>query len=291
MHISDLDSQRSFKTNDFELGSPDVDYLTANPPYGSSATFVLPSGADSDLLYLLSRGSLSHGSIKVDAVESSSDDVRVNVEARYWSRKALQRAVVCKLEKDDGDARGVGIFTPRSSRGLGPLDYIRFNIHVQIPVSASKTPRVVKAFKTALANFRHEFGDTVDKLRFEALTLEATNAAVTVKVRMSFTHLHPFGQGLMSEIIYQSVFAHVGVVRTSNGLIEGSFNSSQRMKIETTNAHVDALVNLSNNSTGLRRNTFLEIFSWDGCVHLIGCSTYMTLTHTSSLIIALSQAQ
>lgn len=195
MHISDLDSQRSFQTNDFELDSPDVDYLTANPPYGSSATFVLPSGADSDLLYLLSRGSLSHGSIQVDAVESSSDDVRVNVEARYWSRKALQRAVVCKLEKDDGDAHGVGIFTPRSSRGLGPLDYIRFNIHVQIPVSASKTPRVVKAFKTALANFRHELGDTVDKLRFEALTLEATNAAVIVKVRMSSAHVYLFGQG------------------------------------------------------------------------------------------------
>lgn len=51
------------------------------------------------------------------------------------------------------------------------------------------------------------------------------------------------------------------------------------MKIETTNAHVDALVNLSNNSTGLRRNTFLEIFSWDGCVHLIGSFTSDSNAH------------
>jgi len=241
-HITDLDPQ-SIMTSDLDLRSPAVDHLTATPPYGSSATLVLSNVTNSDLLYFLSRGSLSYGSIKVDAVESNSDDVRVDIEARYWSRRSLEQAMVCKLEKDGGDARGVGIFTPRTSRGHGPLDHLRFDIHVQIPVSANKAPRVVKALKTALANFRHEIGDTVDRLRFEALTLEAVNGPVMVK----------------------SVSADVGVVRTSNGAIEGSFNSSQSLKLETANADVNVLVNLSSNSSR-SKHTFLEIFSWDGTI-------------------------
>lgn len=150
------------------------------PPYTSSVSFTLP--ANTDLLYFLSRGSLAYGAVRIEAVSGSGDDVPVDVEVRYWTESALERATVCKLEKDDGNAHGVGIFTPRNWRNRGHLDNLRFAVRVQIPVSAKNAPRVVKALETDFSNFRHEIGDTVNQLKFDSLSLLTSNSVIVAEV-------------------------------------------------------------------------------------------------------------
>ena len=155
---------------------------TGIPPFSSSASFNLP--VDADLLYFLTRGSLSAGTLRIEADVSPSTDVRVDVEVRYWSEIALERATVCSLRRDDGHAHGVGIFTPRNWRNRSPMDTLVFNVRVRIPVAPGQTPRNVKALKTALINFRHEIGDTADLLKFGDLRLEGSNGAVSSEVSM-----------------------------------------------------------------------------------------------------------
>lgn len=168
--------------NSTDTPLPDMD----PPPYTSSVSFTLP--ANTDLLYFLSRGSLAYGAVRIEAVSGSGDDVQVDVEVRYWTESALERATVCKLEKDDGNAHGVGIFTPRNWRNRGYLDNLRFSVRVQIPVSAKNTPRIVKGLETDFSNFRHEIGDTVDRLKFDSLSLLTSNSVIVAEVLSSYLY-------------------------------------------------------------------------------------------------------
>lgn len=180
--------------NDIDVQLPGMDTI---PPYSSSVSFTLP--ANTDLLYFLSRGSLAYGSVHIEAVPGSGDDVNVDVEVGYWSEAALERASVCKLEKEDGNAHGVGIFTPRNWHNRGHFDNLRFIVRVQIPVSSGNTPRVIKALETDYSNFRHVIGDTANLLKFDSLSLSTSNSAVAAEVWS--THFYYVAQKLIYTLL------------------------------------------------------------------------------------------
>lgn len=66
-------------------------------------------------LFLLSRGSMSHGGLSIfqDEVPQTGDEhnqnARVEVIVKFRSRTGLGRAQVCLISRDDG-GNGVGIF-------------------------------------------------------------------------------------------------------------------------------------------------------------------------------------
>ena len=66
---------------------------------------------DSDTLFLLSRGSLSHGIVRIieDDHVGAGDKVKVSIEVRYYSQEALSRANVCSLTRGHRE-NGIGIF-------------------------------------------------------------------------------------------------------------------------------------------------------------------------------------
>lgn len=73
--------------------------------------FELPFSS-SELLFFLSTGSLSHGSINVIEKEgdgAEQDTVDVSILVGFRSREALSRATVCSLEREEGQ-NGIGIF-------------------------------------------------------------------------------------------------------------------------------------------------------------------------------------
>lgn len=79
-------------------------------PYSEQTSFDLD--ASSDLLFLLSRGSYAHGSVMIASTEDPSvadGSVGINVKVQYYERRALDRARVCLLKRDN-NKNGVGIF-------------------------------------------------------------------------------------------------------------------------------------------------------------------------------------
>ncbi len=76
-------------------------------PHTAQATLVLP--VSSELLYFLSRGPLSRGSISYVVGEESSDVVDVRVEVSYTSPDVLHLMKVCLLQRDEVN-NGVGIY-------------------------------------------------------------------------------------------------------------------------------------------------------------------------------------
>ena len=77
-------------------------------PLSARAVFELP--VSSDTLYLLARGSLAHGSTTILAdSQEGGDKVKVEVLVNYYTQEALNRAMVCSLQRTSSE-HGVGIF-------------------------------------------------------------------------------------------------------------------------------------------------------------------------------------
>ena len=102
------------------------DYIANRPsaidaatwPYGPHYPFVAKTSlalpVSSDLLYLVSSGSLSHGHVEISADGESDSDVTVDVIFLYHNEDVLDDAKVCYLERRQGE-KGVGIFVSRNS--------------------------------------------------------------------------------------------------------------------------------------------------------------------------------
>lgn len=92
-------------------GSPGDNHYS----YRAYTSLELP--VSSDLLYFISRGSLSVGTIDfLESEEPDSDSVKVDVTFLYQTPKALEHAKVCQLERESGK-NGVGIFVRISEIG------------------------------------------------------------------------------------------------------------------------------------------------------------------------------
>ena len=86
-----------------------------NPPdpgdplfYVAMTSFELP--LTSDVLYMVSNGSLSHGAVTIDANgDPDAEVVTVSVGYMHYHRKLLELADVCLLRRASGEI-GVGIF-------------------------------------------------------------------------------------------------------------------------------------------------------------------------------------
>lgn len=70
-------------------------------------SFDLPTSAD--LLYLLSRGHLSHGNLTVSQGDSIDDQVHIEVAVLYKHQRVLDLANVCYVTRGDNE-HGVGIY-------------------------------------------------------------------------------------------------------------------------------------------------------------------------------------
>lgn len=83
--------------------------LSDMPPYSSKTSFSLP--VSSDLLFLLSRGTLGGGSVtfKLTDHDGPVDKIEIEVVVGYFTHAALSRASVCHLKRDEG-GQGLGFF-------------------------------------------------------------------------------------------------------------------------------------------------------------------------------------
>lgn len=74
-------------------------------PFISDTAFELPT---SSLLFLISQGALSGGTVTV--LPSSNSTSHVHLYARYHSLEVRDRANVCLMERKHANGAGIGIF-------------------------------------------------------------------------------------------------------------------------------------------------------------------------------------
>ncbi|KAF9460719.1 hypothetical protein BDZ94DRAFT_1169062, partial [Collybia nuda] len=193
--------------------------------HSSEVSFDLPISADN--IFLLARGSQSHGTVNIETSETG-DDIKVHVTVSYFDRDILKPgAKVCLIQRKNGGV-GVGIFTRnwigRKWRG----SELYFDTTVVIPRSAHGDKiRHISGLETDFSNSPHYIGDLQGLIDFQYLNIKTSNALIHA----------------------ESVRATQGTFSSSNGPIEGIFNTSDHLFLKTTNARIKVDVGLQNDDT------------------------------------------
>ncbi|KAH9948010.1 hypothetical protein B0H21DRAFT_735738 [Amylocystis lapponica] len=192
--------------------------------HSARTSFDLP--VDSDLLYLVSRGStsLAHGTVEIsDSGEPGSDVVKVEISAHYDTEDVFDLVKVCMLQPSEGH-NGVGIFAPLDDPSHRGRERIQYHIKARLPRPSSDYPVLIKRFETDLPIFVHHVGDIQNSVIFNEISLKSSNVPFKID---SLTSGHT-------------------TITSSNGPIEGSFNSSGEIVLTTSNAFIKAEVGLTN---------------------------------------------
>jgi len=185
----------------------------------AETSFELPVA--SEAFSFLARGSLINGIIDIDAEDTGSDVVKVDILGSYNDvDDFLQLTRVCQFEPMNG-RNGVGIFGPEHWSGPQTRFRARFDVRVRLPASRA-SPLTIKNFETDVSNFGQKIGDIANSVVFEHVNLKGSNMPIIVK----------------------SLVGEIASLRTSNGPIEGSFNTSTVLDIHTSNAPITVDVGL-----------------------------------------------
>ncbi|KAI0302893.1 hypothetical protein B0F90DRAFT_180798 [Multifurca ochricompacta] len=228
---------------------------------------------DAKALFLISRGSLSSGIVRVHQ-SSEVKDLRVNVFAHYHDRKALSTAKVCLVMREN-EGNGVAILTP--FRWLPPRrkDSLFFVVDVTFPSpEQGRPPRHFPTFAVDTPEFELDVND-LSSFRFDAFTLKSTNRPITVTVSsfniiiihksqlfifMALPHIRPRTDNYAA--FNQSVVGDSIIVEGQNGEIGGSFNATAFLKLSTTNGPIN--VSLDANNTAPSKPTVVSLKSTNG---------------------------
>ncbi|KAF8058515.1 hypothetical protein FPV67DRAFT_506362 [Lyophyllum atratum] len=190
-------------------------FATAREPFTAFASFELP--ISSEKLFFLARG-MASGSVKL-RYGSDSDNVKVAVEARYRLQEAIDSVKVCTITRDDGE-NGLGIFGAEWSR----RNAVSFTATLYLPKPKDGSVLQVKSFETDAPLFVHDIGDLERFVHFDNFKLKTANTPISVT----------------------SLGAENAVVETRNSPVSGSFNVTSSLKLQTSNAHINVIVNLHN---------------------------------------------
>ncbi|KAF7325760.1 Ankyrin repeat family protein [Mycena kentingensis (nom. inval.)] len=186
--------------------------------YQASTTFTFSD--PSSLMFLVAQGAHSSGDLSVLPTREALPYVLLT--SRYHSHRVRDRANVCWMERaGSAGGAGVGIFTPPPFEGQKPTDKLEFDITLYLPTAFTMP---TYNLETLLPSFTHTLDALHGVVEFDRLHLESQNRP----------------------IFAESVFACNATIRTTNALIAGTFDASNRLSLFTHNAPIDVTVNLHN---------------------------------------------
>ncbi|KAI0696204.1 hypothetical protein C8T65DRAFT_37507 [Cerioporus squamosus] len=207
-------------------------------PYRARTSFTLPVGAKE--LAFVAEGARQHGHFELSqTADAGSDEVVVEVHVSYYDQNTLSDATVCRLHPAE-DNWGLGIFTPR---WVPPHTHskLRFHVLVRLPAADAGSPLKLENLGTHLPQYTHHVEDIGDTAYFEFLRLKGSNSHINV----------------------ESVAGNLVLVKSSNGAITGTYNTSTSLVLETSNAPITVNANLLN---GNERPTVLYAKTSNGRV-------------------------
>ncbi|KAI0086961.1 hypothetical protein BDY19DRAFT_957668 [Irpex rosettiformis] len=219
-----------------------------NTSYAYAADLTAELPATSSAMYILSEDdSLGAGAIHI--YEDSEDklvgsDLLVDIRVFYNSpqiQKALNISFVHNAPQNENGVRfrtTVPAPTETSARA-STHDSERFvSINVRIPRATGSDPLKLPTFRTHLPNFVHSVGELAGSVHFSSISLSSSDRAIFVK----------------------SLSANKIRLRTSNGAIQGAFNSDSSISLRTANAPINAEVTLGNDGSGASNLELLTTF-------------------------------
>ncbi|KAJ3535088.1 hypothetical protein NM688_g7029 [Phlebia brevispora] len=188
-------------------------------PYAAETTVTLP--VYSDMLYFLSRGPFTRGSIQF-ACNGAADNVKVHIKFFYLSPDTVQHAKVCVLQRDEVN-NGVGVFTSPQLEML-PMGAVScFAISVELPEIMDEEPVQIDGLLTMMPLFSITMADSMDFLNFRSVTLQTSNAPIHVR----------------------SLVAETAEIATLNAPIDGDFTCTDSLDLLTSNGPITANVTLT----------------------------------------------
>ncbi|TFK45094.1 hypothetical protein BDQ12DRAFT_642266 [Crucibulum laeve] len=194
-------------------------------PYTSKTTFSLP--LSSDVLFLLSRGPLSSGSVDIVTSSEEGEAVKVDVVVKYFREHVRDISNVCLVSRKDGEI-GIGIFSPEWANHHRIEDQLYFEVVVSLPRTSNGKPLLINRFETDVLNTPHRIGDLSKSVIFQSIDLKGSNAPIYAK----------------------SIRAHNANIHTSNGPIQGIFNTSHSLVLETSNSPIRVQIGMTNDKDG-----------------------------------------
>ncbi|OJT13798.1 hypothetical protein TRAPUB_9645 [Trametes pubescens] len=189
-------------------------------PYHAHASLAFP--IDAEELFFKAEGSRAHGTFEVSQSSDVGTEAIVDIDVAYRRENALAETTVCHLKPSE-NKHGLGIFTERWHHPEHHRQ-LRFHVHVRLPATRNGDPRTINAFYTDLPQFTHHLAELADTVVFKNIRLATTNAALRA----------------------DSLKAEVGKLRSTNGKIEGTFNTSESLELRTSNAPIHVTANLFN---------------------------------------------
>ncbi|KAJ7791270.1 hypothetical protein B0H13DRAFT_2173131 [Mycena leptocephala] len=189
-----------------------------------------------DTVLLVSR----YRSSSFFAVESSlsgsldiTTSTQLNKTAKiiFQSLEKRDNIKVCLLAGPDGET-GVGIF--RKVSWMGYAHHKTF-MKISLVLPRSTTPLQLKGIVAELPNFSLNVGNLTDAVEFKSVSLETSNAAVSVKTSNAV-------------ITADSLISSDLTLKTSNAGITGTFNTSGSLHMTTSNAPITVTVGLESNA-------------------------------------------
>ncbi|KAF8896718.1 hypothetical protein CPB85DRAFT_1328869 [Mucidula mucida] len=243
-----------------DTNNPAMAYQTISAnrsyPYYSQRSYDLPTS--SDLLFLLARGSLSSGIVKIVASPVVTDAVRVDIAVQYNYPAVLDHTKVCLMRRAEHEI-GIGFFTPRTWHNARWEDRPYFTITVFIPeVAEDEWPLDIKAFETDMPNHAHVLDDLDGPVYFESLALKGSNGPIhgeSVSFRSGRVVTSNGIIGLKAAtfrtgaivssngpVSITTLAADKAEIRTSNGPITGHYITSGDLVLKTSNAPVKVTV-------------------------------------------------
>ncbi|KAJ7610044.1 hypothetical protein DFH06DRAFT_1016851, partial [Mycena polygramma] len=216
-------------------GETDPDVAIADGfPYSASANFDLPVSAEA--LFLLARSVRHHGhhgqnifsTGHVNYLQSTEagDSITVDITAFYWHQKHLDAAKACLVTRDE--QTGVGFFTNwkgdhHRRHRREHHQKLRFEVTVTFPSTEDGSSLGIKQFLTDLPIFSQTFEDLTN-VDFGTLDLKSAIAGIRA----------------------ESLVANNASLTTSMGSIEGTYNASNSLTLETANGRINVDVTISN---------------------------------------------
>ncbi|KAI0352039.1 hypothetical protein OH77DRAFT_1410038 [Trametes cingulata] len=188
-------------------------------PYRAHTSLAFP--LDAQELFFRSEGSLAHGTFEVTQSADAGDDATIDIDVWYRVEDALGEATVCHLRPSE-DKHGLGIFTRHWEHPHRHEYQLRFHILVRLPATEDDELVVVNAFNTHLPHFSHHLGHLADAAVFKNIHLSSSNAALRA----------------------DSLNAEVAGLHSTNGRIEGTFNTTKSLDLYTSNGPIVVRANL-----------------------------------------------
>ncbi|PFH47474.1 hypothetical protein AMATHDRAFT_67678 [Amanita thiersii Skay4041] len=225
---------------------------------------------DSEELFVLSRGAMSGGALKITTSDEQRDTARVDVRVEYTSESVLDYVKVCQLQRGENGA-GVGIFTPTRRYYPIPKRQLRFFVNVDLPASSSPNGLHIKKLQTDMPNFLQRLGDLAQGVFFDTISLRSSNGLITVQSLIAGTaQIETSNGGIDGNVATTGAM----VVETRNGEIKGAYNATGSLNLVSTNGIIKSRVYIN---TGDDESATLDLRTSNGYIQ-----SDISLLHTAT---------